>query len=245
MNHLFKFVQFYKSVKENDVLTVEKLINSAKTSHPLKQIKFNDFIFNYYHDVRGNEHCPFCFESLDKENNPLITFKLNNDYYYLKIKEIQILNKHIEISNIVHTNSLFDINNFKLLSEIFPSIMIVYTDSKHVHYDLGLIEAPILNRDATNTFNNVFLVDWILETYLIKEKDFLDLVDEYNNLNKKINDKNKTYIFYKRGNKYYLYTIIHNENITSFECIGFFNSLNENDSLSIQYNKALNRISLK
>ena len=243
MNHLLKFVQFYKMVKESDVLAIDKLIKESNVNFPLKQIKYNEFIFNCLPNFKENETCPFCLENLYKIKNPLITIELNNEYYFLKIKENQILNQHFEISNLRHTDALFDINHFKFLLEIFPSFMVIYSRSNHTHYDLGLIDSPISNKDATQYFNNVYLVDWHLETYLIKEKDFDDLIDEYENLNKKISIKNKTYFSFKRGNKYYLYIIIHNENVTSFEALGIFNFENKYNSLSNLYNDGLNKIS--
>ena len=87
----------------------------------------------------------------------------------------------------------------------------------------------------------VYLVDWYLKTFLIKERDYDILLEEYNNFISKYTT-NKTYLFFKRGSYFYLYIIICDNNISEFEAIGFFTILDEKYSLSTLYNESINKL---
>lgn len=244
MKHLLKVIQFFKLLKISDQEAVSSLIKEANNNYIekiTKQILITDLIFNEYLDYTKNDICEHCFEAIYKSFTPPILLNLNDKYFYLKPAKREILHKHIEICNMSHIEGTFNINVLEKISSFFPSFMIIYVNSNHEHFNLGLIEAPILNKDASISFNNIYLIDWYLETYLIKEKDILDLFQEYKSLCQKIKDKNKTHLFFKRGNKYYLYTILHNNNISSFEAIGIF----ENDKefpINKYYIESINKL---
>lgn len=240
VNHLLKIIQFYKLLKENDKMAIDKIIlNNVQNT---KQVKIEDFIFNYHsNDIEENE-CRYCLDELYKHSLPLITIEIQNEYYFIKKPHTSILYSHFEINNLTHNNGLFELGKFKVINDLFPSYMIIYHDSNHFHFDLGLIESAVFNKDANHFFNNTYIVEWYLKTYLIKEKEFNDLLDEYNTISSKIPPSNKTYIFFKRGNKYYLYIIIHKDNISHFEAMGFFTILNEKSSLSYLYNCAKEKL---
>ena len=240
MNHLLKTIQFYKLLKESDTNAINTIIIKNKESP--KQIKIQDFIFSYNSDVRIETECDYCLEKLYTLSHPLITLEINNTYYYLKQPTLIQLYSHFEITNLSHTKGLLDFNSFKIINDLFPSFLVIYHNSNHKHFDLGLIDLPILNKDATHKFNNVYLVDWYLQTYFIKEKDFEDLFDEYNNLLSKLKPNCKTLLFYKKGNKFHLYMIMHNELISPFEAAGLFNITDEKNSLALTFDKALSKI---
>ena len=244
MKHLLKVIQFFKLLKVSDQEAVSSLIKEADNNYIekiTKQILITDLMFNDYLKYTKSEVCPFCFEALYKSVTPPIIINLNDKYFYIKPAKKEILTKHIEICNMSHTEGTFDINVLEKISSFFPSFMIIYSNNSHEHFNLGLIDAPILNRDASISFNNVYIIDWYLETYLIKEKDLDDLIDEYNSLNKKIENKNKTYLFFKRGNKFHLYIVIHKDTILSFEAIGLFD-INNNFSINQNYMNAISKL---
>ena len=240
VNHLLKIIQFYKLLKENDKMAINKIILNNNLNS--KQVKIEDFVFNYYsNDIEENE-CKYCLDELYKHSLPLITIEIQNEYYMIKQPHTSILYWHFEINNLKHHTGYFELDQFKMLNDLFPSYMILYHTNNHFHFDLGLIESAVFNKDANHFFNNTYIVEWYLKTYLIKEKDFNDLIDEYNTISSKIPTGNKTYAFFKRWNKYYLYIIIHSEKITPFEAIGFFTISDHKNSLSSIYNDALEKI---
>ena len=244
MKHLLKVIQFFKLLKTSDQEAVSSLIKEASNNYIekiTKQIVIADLMFNEYLKCRKSEGCPFCFEALYESLTPPIIINLNEKYFYIKPAKKEILTKHIEICNMSHNEGNFDINVLEKISSFFPSFMIICSNNSHEHFNLGLIDAPILKRDANISFNNIYLIDWYLEAYLIKEKDWNDLIYEYSGLKDKIKDKNQSFLFYKRGNKYHLYIIIHNNLITVFEAIGFFERNNE-IGISQSYNAALSKI---
>ena len=120
--------------------------------------------------------------------------------------------------------------------------MIVFNPDFHLHYDLGLIESPIMKNDGNIFYNNVYLVDWHLQTYLIKEREFDLIKEEYIAFTRKYNYKNITYLFFKMSNYFYLYLIIHNTTISPFEAIGYFTIFDEKESFSSIYSKAKERL---
>ena len=120
--------------------------------------------------------------------------------------------------------------------------MFISNKNSHDHFDIGIIEAPLLNQDATIHYNNTYLVDWYLTTFLIKEKDYNDLVDEYINITTKYNIINPTYLFYKRGNKFHLYIIIHNNSISSFEAIGYISLTNTLNTINKEYENIITKL---
>ena len=198
MNHLLKIIRFYKLLKDSDLNAVNQVILIKDTNR--KQIEINDLLFIYITPFVTYE-CMYCLDTLYKENLPLITMEINNVYYYIKQPVIPILNSHFQIINLGHTKGLFDIVNLKVINDLFPSFMILYNENIHHHYDLGLIDAPIIKKDGNLFFNNVYLIDWYLQTFLIKEREFNMLDDEYKTLKAKYNFQNITHLFFKRGSQ--------------------------------------------
>ena len=239
MNHLLKIIRFYKLLKDDDLNAVNQIILIKDTQR--KQIEINDLLF-IYHLPNKTDECIYCLDWLYKEKLPLITIEINEVYYYIKQRVNPILNSHFEIINLSHTKGLFDIYNLKIINDFFPSFMILYNPVFHTHYDLGLIESPIIKKDGNSFYNNVYLVDWYLQTFLIKEREFELIKEEYIGFRKKYNYKNMSYLFFKRSNYFYLYFIVHKPDITPFEAIGYFTYFEEKESFLRLYSKAKEKL---
>lgn len=250
MNHLTKVIQFYKTLKESDVLAIEKIIKSVEEGYYLKYSKriiIEDFIFNYYQENIEDEKCVYCFETIYNINLILIPLFLNGRYFYIKPKRRQVLNKHFEIIDFVHKTNSLNETMFSLFFEftnLFPSFMIINSDTLHNHFEASLIDAPLFKQDATLLFDDVYLVNWHLTTLLIKDNDLKNIVDEYTNAIAKCKNPKHDVIFFKRNTKYYLYIILKSKNtqISTWEAIGVFDIKTNQNSLTNEFNNAKEKL---
>ena len=96
MNHIIKVIQFYKTLKENDINAINYLFGNSKNNEHLinhRKIAIENLHFFTLDQTHENNNCKFCFESI--YNNLLyIPLQLSNRYFYLKQAKIQIFDKH-------------------------------------------------------------------------------------------------------------------------------------------------------
>ena len=92
--------------------------------------------------------------------------------------------------------------------KLFPSFMIIYFEDNHNHFEAGLIDFPLLKQDASIYYEDIYLVDWYITTFLIKDNDLSNIIEQFNYLLDKHKTATPITIFFKRNSKYYLYVIL-------------------------------------
>lgn len=237
MNHLIKNIKFYKELKDSDT----NAINNLFTYKRVKKIYYDDFIIIKV--IEENiDSCTYCFENIYSCDLPYISIKLGNRYFYLNKAKNQIFENQFNIIDLIHTSDkklLLDRSIIEDFFNYFPSFTLIIKDSHHNHLIASLLEAPILNCDATFLFDNTYKLNWYLETYLIVNIDINILYDEYLSLSNKFKDKKQYLIINKKGKKFYLYLIIlKNNDISIYEACGIIITSDD----SIKYSEIVSKL---
>ena len=249
MNHIIKVMQFYKILRENDIYAVNYIFDYTKSIEyqiNYKKISIEKLHFLIQHKTYENSNCKFCFNSI-YDNLFYIPLQLSNRYFYLKQAKIQIFDKHFEINDFVHSSFPFSNDTFIQMNEfikLFPSFMIIYYESSHHHFEAGLIDSPILKQDASICFEDIYLVDWYITTFLIKDNELSNVINQFNFLTEKYKTATPITIFFKRNNKYYLYVILKNSSstLTDYEAMGYFFLTETPQSLNQEFVYAINKL---
>lgn len=227
MNHLIKVVNFYKIKKENDQKAVKyffELINQDYYIKPTRSIKCQDFSFIFFPKTNNKlMNCPLCLENIyTNKHLKLMPIFLYDRFFLIQPSYKQYVNNHLVIVDLIHTPHKIDektINYFISFIDEFPSFIICSNTelsgisgsvNSHLHYQVGIFDMPIFHRDATYIEEELYNVDWYLETFLIKNTDkeiikekYLYLLNKYKNEATSFNP-----ILFVRDKVYYLYLII-------------------------------------
>lgn len=219
MNHLIKNIKFYKDLKENDIKAISNLFDFDN----IKKIYYKDFIFIKTNQI-NQSNCSYCLENIYTDKIPYISIQLGNRYFYLNKAKYQIFEKEINIIDLIHfSNTNLMIDSFVIIDffTYFPSFTLIINESIHNHLIASIMEAPILNKDATFMFNSTYKLNWYLNTFLITNNEFSEVLEDYQRLLNKYNIQKHNIIINKKNKKYYLYLIvIPNEDISIYEACG-------------------------
>lgn len=244
MNHLLNIIKFYKLFKNNYLEAITNYLSKSNTIKPIKIIRTNDFIILYFDDLFITDDCAFCFKNVYSINEvSYIPIEINNTHFFLIPSVNQIFTNHLFINDFIHNESIHEnkINNMQKILALFPSLMTFYYNSNHNHFELGEINCPLFNKDATLFKDEIYKVQWYLPTFLIKDNDINVLNINLNILNNTYKNHKQILILFKRFDKYYLYVIYQTNNkLNVYESIGLFTS-NKNISL----NKEIANIKIK
>ena len=174
MNHLLNIIKFYKSFKNNYLEAITTYLLRFNIFKPSKIIKTNDFNILYFDNLYITDDCAFCFKNVYSFNVVLyIPIEINNYHYFLIPSVNQIFNNHLLINDFIHKESTIEnqINTMHKILDTFPSLMTFYYESNHNHFELGEINCPLFNKDATLFKDEIYKVEWYLPTFLIKDND--------------------------------------------------------------------------
>ena len=122
--------------------------------------------------------------------------------------------------------------------------MIIYFEDNHNHFEAGLIDFPLLKQDASIYYEDIYLVDWYITTFLIKDNDLSNIIEQFNYLLDKHKTATPITIFFKRNSKYYLYVILKNScsTITTYEALGYFFLTQTHQPLNNELCYAINKL---
>jgi hypothetical protein len=244
VNHLLNIIKFYKLFKNNYLEAITTYILRFNIFKPSKIIKTNDFYILYFDNLYITTDCAFCFKNVYNFNeSSYIPIEINDSHFFLIPSINQIFNNHLLINDFIHKESTNknQINNMQKILELFPSLMTFYHESNHNHFELGEINSPLFNKDATFFKDEIYKVEWFLPTFLIKDKDINILNINLNILNNTYKNYKQILILFKRFDKYYLYIIYQTNNMLNvYESIGLFTSNN-----IISLNKEIANIKIK
>ena len=244
MNHLLNIIKFYKLFKNNYLEAITNYLSKTNTKKPIKIIKTNDFNILYFDNLFIIDECAFCFKNVYSFNEvSYIPIEINNTHFFLIPSVNQIFNNHLLINDFIHKESTIEnqINNMKKILDLFPSLITFYYHSNHNHFELGEINCPLFNKDATLFKDEIYKVEWYLPTFLIKNNDINVLNINLNILNNTYKNYKQILILFNRFDKYYLYVIYQtNDKLNVYESIGLFTSNN-----NISLNKEIANIKIK
>lgn len=244
MNHLLNIIKFYKSFKNNYLEAITNYLLRFNIFKPIKIIKTNDFNILYFDNLFITDDCVFCFKNVYSFNEvSYIPIEINNTHFFLIPSVNQIFNNHLLINDFIHKESTNEnqINNMQKSLALFPSLMTFYYQSNHNHFELGEINCPLFNKDATLYKDEIYKVEWHLPTFLIKNNDINIVNTNLNILNDAYPNYKQILILFKRFDKYYLYVIYQTNNkLNVYESIGLFTSNN-----NISLNKDIANIKIK
>lgn len=249
MNHIIKIIQFYKNLKVKDVQTVTTLMDHTNKTYynQYKKIAIEKLNFLIYNEIIENDKCDYCFENIYNNNLEYIPICLNNRHFYLKPVKTQIFDVHITINDLIHTRVQIDDKTFLIMDDfikIFPSFMVVYSESEHNHFEAGLIDTPIIKQDANLYFEDIYLIDWYITTFLIKDNTIENIIAQYKMLKNKYKETSTILILFKRNNRLYLYVILKRKDfiISTYEAMGYFLLGTPHQSLNIELSNAINKL---
>ena len=144
-----------------------------------KTIIIENIIFLICDNITQNADCPYCFKNIYNNYLTYIPLHLNDCHFYLKPSKLQIFNNHFEINDLIHERVQISDKTFIMMREfitLFPSFMIIYTESEHHRFVAGLIDSTILQQDASIYLEDIYLVDWYITTFLIKDYNFENII---------------------------------------------------------------------
>ena len=248
MNHLLKVIRFYKNLKTSDALAAENYLdNLSILNNPIKTITAKDFHFLYFNEHKIYEDCCHCFNNI--YNYPEVDYipiKIKDRHFFIFPSINQIFKNHLLINDFIHLNNtcLNHIYYMKDILKLFTSSMILYSNTNHNHYEIGVIESPIFHKDATLIKDEIYKVDWYLPTFLIKDKDIETITENYHTLLKNDKDNNKILILLNRNNKFYLYIIFNKVSLTVYEALGIFIVNNITSPIHKELESAIKKIKM-
>ena len=226
MNNIINCYKFNKLLLENDKKAIDFFYSITDNSYFIKPIgkKYTEdlsFIYFKKSEIKV-EYCSLCICKLNYDNKfKVMPIYFNNKYFLLSFSNKQYVLNHLVVASLEHkkqTIDLITIKDFLEFTNLMPSFVIcANTDLKncgasiknHLHYQIGLIKAPLFLADATEIEENLYQVNWYLKTFLIKTKDkdiLLSLAEKlFNEYKSEYYSFNP--IMYKRSDSYYLYLI--------------------------------------
>ena len=252
MKELLKVIQFYKLRYESDKLALDyffSLFNNDYYIKSTRMIKTDEFNFIFFPKKKTTyQVCPLCFENIYLNPNlKIMPILLNNRYYFIQPSIKQYVKNHLVIIDFTHKKMAIDntiIISFYQFLKLFPSLVICSNCElegiggsilNHQHFQAGCIDSQLFKRDAELMDNEIYEVDWYLETYLIKNVDINIVNEKYLYLLEKCQNEATSFnpVMFIRDDVIYLYLIkrckeeinIHKEYTSFKEGVGVFEVL--------------------
>ena len=186
MNHLINVVRFHKLKNKNSLDAINDFFTNIDEEYyikPTRSIKTPQFNFIFFaKQNKKTNGCPLCFENIYiNKYLKIMPLCLNNRFYFIQPSIKQYVKNHIVIIDFVHYDMKISediILTFYDFIKQFPHLVICSnTDleniggsiNKHQHFQAGIMDMPLFHQDATLIEEDIYLVDWYLTTFLIRD----------------------------------------------------------------------------
>jgi hypothetical protein len=227
MNNLIKVVQFYKIKNSNGFNAIESFFCDVDEKYyikPTRAIKTCEFSFIFFAKTnKKNLSCPICFENIYTNNLlKIMPLWINKRLFFIQPSIKQYVKYHLVIIDFTHHEMSIDKNtilNFYDFLKQFPTLTICSNTNlegiggsinSHLHYQAGVMDMPIFHKDAELIEDDIYLVDWYLTTFLIKDNDIIKINEKYLYLLDKYQNEATSFnpVMFFRNDTIYLYLIL-------------------------------------
>lgn len=220
-------IKLYLLLNKNALLTLKnfrKSIDEAYYIKPLKKMVTKEFNYIYFpkNETKKNG-CPLCFNNIYTNKwLKLLPLKLKDRFFYLMPSHKEYVPLHFVLVDFVHTKMSIEketITYFIAFNKLFPDLTICTncdlpfiggSVSKHLHYQVGLMEMPLFKCDATHLQDNIYKLNWYMTVYLIKDTNLETLKASYLKLFTSFHNDTHSFniVLRKKHDTYYLYLIL-------------------------------------